>query len=340
MADASRESATTPPQARVCCTPPSGPIALRDSLLCSLWYPKQSVALAASLQLFAPCARSEAGESAMRAEEASIPIAERLAAELRRHLLTGAPRMPAEAEERYDRAVEALRCVLRHLHETPRAPFVEDQIEVALRAACRLEAGTLASEICSELCDLRRGYWTPHLTSFQRRCLGATLINALMALPPDALDVFWELLQSENAVIRSAMLPVLERFTASHAIGHLLTGLRRSRAHPLRMTIVELLEQIAEPDSIPVLREVQRQSAYTDWPLSRRIARALHVIERQNRHTQQRTLLRASDMPLQTDTLLRTSGGAETHLAKSPEERLLLRSLPEAGTTDDCDSPD
>ena len=68
-----------------------------------------------------------------------------------------------------------------------------------------------------------------------------------------------------------------------------------------------------EPSAIPSLTRLHRETATTDWTLSRQIARAIRVIEKQNAGGNHRTLLRPAITPPVQDTyLMRPVPGANS----------------------------
>ena len=63
-------------------------------------------------------------------------------------------------------------------------------------------------------------------------------------------------------------------------------------------------KRLATPTRSARLARLRRETAGSDWTLSRQIARTIRVIEQQNPGAHVRTLLRASDTPPDYDLLL------------------------------------
>lgn len=289
-----------------------------DARLQRLWDSSLETALEAAGQLYAPDVYlPEAGE-----EDALPWLTELLTTTFWRTLMDmhGLPDSPLA---RYESAVAAVEYVLHMMrHFPPNTPFVEERLAVALRPVRRLRAGMMTAEVCATLYDYHRGIWKPHLTKPQLWIIRTALAQTIAALPPDAMDVFWEQLQSPVPMVRQAMLLGLEDLRDAHAVPHLLRGLEQSHDHDTRHAIVDCLEQIGDPRAIAGLTHLRRDTAYSDWTLSRHIQRAIRVIELHNRGRHHRQLLRASEMPPENDRMLvhptesPATGGEETDLLR------------------------
>ena len=305
-------------------TPDADALTRWDVCLRALWSPSLSVALAAAGDLFASdTLRDEGG-----VERAATPgrVESHVCAEFWRLLTSRQTRVPDTALARYQCVAVTLWRLLRTMRQSPTAPFVEEHIAVAMRGARALHAGMLAPEVCATLYDFHRGLWTPHLTKPQLWILRTALAQTLAALPPDTLGPFWDGLQSQDTMMQRAMTLGLEFLKSAHAVPHLLVGLDRTRDHAVRASIVECLEQIGDPHALPTLARVRRETAGTDWTLSRQIARAIRVIEQQNPGAQVRVLLRPSDTPPDyDDLLLRPAANAPEDTATPPDRAALLR---------------
>jgi hypothetical protein len=294
-----------------------------DADLKALWHPSLEVALRAAASLYAP---ADTSEEALPEEQ------DWLSSHFWRLLIEAYKRPPESAVERYQAIVAAIRRIVRVARETPTEPFVEDVMEVALRPIRRLQIGALTLEVCAALWDYHRGIWTVHLTKPQMWKLRNSLARTIAALPPDRMGAFWTNLQSDNPMVRDAMRLGLEFLRSAHAVPHLLQGLEQIQDHATRAAIVDRLEQIADPRAIAALTRLRRETAQTDWTLSRQIARALRVIEQQNRGQSHRLLLRPSTTPPEGDrTLMRpavdTPAMQDRHAAESAD---LLRSAESA----------
>jgi len=155
-----------------------------------------------------------------------------------------------------------------------------------------------------------------------------TFRHALLTQHPQDLTVLWQLLDADDPIAREAARCALQWLRAVHATTHLLFGLYYVKNHALRMNVVSMLEEIAEPQVLMALARLHRETAETDWPLSRRIARAVHIIAQQNATPNPLTLLRPADPPDSFADLLHpaisgTDGGKEasrTELLRSAIE--------------------
>jgi hypothetical protein len=268
-----------------------------DAIFTRLWSEKLSESLAAADFLYAPDNdRSLAWPDAQ----------ERVGLHFWRLLMKVAPRMPNLPEARFQAISQSIYRVVRIVRETPTDDRVEEFYAVALRPIRRLQLGSLTEEVCAGLIDYQRGQWHPYLTRSQLHVIESALARTVAALPPDDMEPFWTNLLSENSITRNAMLLGLRHISAAHAVPPLLHGLEEITDHTTRTAIVDHLEKIAEPSAIPTLARLRRETASTDWTLSRQIGRAIRVIEKQNADVEQRVLLRPIAPPLDQDhTLLR-----------------------------------
>lgn len=267
-----------------------------DAALRELWSDDSDTATSAAATLYAPAAAED--EPTTREGDAIVWFLQQLKAR--------SPRMPSTAEERYRAVVVAVWHLLHRVRETPAQPFIEDSLAVALRPVGRLQAGMLTPEVCATLYDYHRGIWAPHLTRPQRQKIQSALAAALASLPPDEMEVFWDNLHSPHALMRGAMRLGLEWLTSDHAVPHLLSGLDRSTDSETRFAIVDNLARIGDPRALPRLYTLRRLTAFTDWPLARRISAAIDVIEHLNRGQTPRSLLRPAQAPSpDSDALLR-----------------------------------
>jgi hypothetical protein len=194
----------------------------------------------------------------------------------------------------------------------------------------RLQVGLLTAEVCAALYDFDRGVWTPHLTKPQLWTIRCALAETIAALPPEEMGPFWEHLQSPDPRIRQAMRLGLTFLRSAHAVPHLIRGLESVPDHDTRAAIVDCLEEIGDPRALGALHRLRRETARTDWTLSRHIARAISVIERQNRGNQHRTLLRPTEPPDAPEAvLLRPAADAPDTVARRAEAEgtTLLRSV-------------
>jgi hypothetical protein len=279
----------------------SRPVPLRivdrwDSTFSELWSADSTIAARAAAALYAP--ETSDGEPANRQPESILWFLQALKART--------PALPSTPDERSRMVVIAVWGLLHRVRETPAQPFIEDSLAVALRPIGRIQAGALTPEICATLYDYHRGVWTPHLTRPQRQKIQWALAAALASLPPDEMEVFWDNLHSENALMRGAMCLGLEWLTSDHAVPHLLAGLDRSTDSEIRFAIVDNLARIGDPRALLRLYTLRRLSALTDWPLARRISAAIEVIEHLNRGQSPRSLLRPAQAPApDPSTLLR-----------------------------------
>ena len=180
------------------------------------------------------------------------------------------------------------------------------ELAVALRPVRALHLGELTEDVCQTLYDFYRGRWASKLSRPDHYTIQTAIAITLVALPPNQLAPFWSHLQQGEPLMQRAMRLGLEYLRAGHAVSALLFGLTTCADHALRGAIVDCLEQIADPLCLPTLHRLRRETAATDWTLSRHLARAIAVIERQNVGQHARTLLRpTSALPEDTESLLR-----------------------------------
>jgi hypothetical protein len=303
-----------------------GPLETPDETFKQLWSQKLSEALAAAETLYAP---AHDGNLARPETQEKVEL------HFWRILMKFMPVMPETPEARYRAVVFTIARILRAVRATPTDMFAEEYLAVALRPVRRLSLGALTDEVCAALIDYHRGQWNPHLTRSQLYIIEVALAKTVAALPPDNMEPFWEHLLSADPVARGAMLLGLRHLSEAHAVRQLLHGLEELSDHATRAAIVDHLEKMAEPSAIPTLIRLRRETANTDWTLSRQIARAIRVIERQNDSGQHRVLLRPATAPPDEDrSLLRPMIG--DHPADPAE---LLRPVePAASPADPPDS--
>lgn len=308
-------------------TPAPATLSQWDARLRTLWSPSLSAALVAAGELFTP----DDMESGTDGPPADAPdrVASHVSAEFWRLLTSRQKHLPDTPLARYQCVVATVWRLLRAMRQSPSAPFVEEHLAVALRAVRALRAGMLAPEVCAALYDFHRGWWGAYLTKPQLWILRTALARTLAALPPDTLGPFWDGLQSRDPMMQRAMSLGLEFLRSAHAVPHLLHGLQHTRDHATRAAIVEALEQIADPHALSALARLRRETAGSDWTLSRQIARTIRVIEQQNPGAHVRILLRPSDTPPDYDSLLlRPVSNAPADPQSSPDHNALLRPVP------------
>ncbi len=252
------------------------------------WSKDPGVVMDTAARLFAPLA----GEPADPKEAASLFAAE-LAGRIKRDL----PLLPDTPEELRAGLISPLGAMLKRERTVLPGQFRHLRYLAMLRPVRRLSAGELTEEICAGLYDYHRGVWEGRLSRYELYCVRAGLAQTLADLPPDDLGFFWKTLREGDPMHRHAMLHGFAFFRSSHAVPHLLEGFARSPEHAIRAAIVDCLEQIGVPEALPTLIELKRETAYTDWTLSRHIARAIRVIEMHNRDHLHRQLLRPTSTP-------------------------------------------
>ena len=281
-----------------------------------LWDASLSASMAAALMAY----RSDGGDS-IRVEEPT----NQTAMEFRRLLIADNPQLPETTAGIYMAVVRAAWQILRRARLDRQNPHWIAYFLVALRPVRRFQAGILTAEICAALHDFCWNGAIVKLKKPDRYRLEDALALTLAALPAGELGLYWENLQSDNPQIRQSMRYGLKFFRSAHAAPHLLATLEKVRDHDIRAEIVDILEQIGEPSAIPVLTRLKKETAVTDWPLSRQIGRAIKVIERQDRNLHYGTLLRPSEAPPTiVKELLRPAGFTPFHAERDRAE--LLRS--------------
>lgn len=295
---------------------PSPEVAARwDHTFGDLWDTSLSRALQAAGELY----QRDGADVVLDTE-----VAETLPLIFWRTLTSQQPHMPETVETRYVAILRAVWLVLRAVRNAPANPSMVPNLVVALRPVRWLRAGALTPEICAALYDYNRGVWWPYLSMPQMWEIRTALARTIAALPPDEMDAFWENLCSPDTARRHAMLEGLKFLRSAHAVPHLLRGLERSGDHAIRSAIVDCLEEIADPRAIATLARLRQETAHGDWTLSRHIARAIRVIEQQNRGRSHRTLLRpAQTPPEEAASLLRPA--ADSSDAPDGQGKQLLR---------------
>ena len=227
----------------------------------------------------------------------------------------------------------AMGAVLQQVRNTPVQAFDSAELAVALRPIRVLRLGDLAEEVCETLYDFHRGRWAAKLSRPGSYTIQTALAVTLSALPPQSLPPYWNRLQFGDPMMRRAMSLGLEFFRANHAASSLLFGLTYCTDHSIQAAIVDCLEQVGDPLCLPTLHRLRRETATTDWTLSRHLSRAIAIIERQNAGQQARTLLRpTSALPEDTDSLLRP---VSEEMRREWERQTLLRSRPHSETPQD-----
>ncbi|CEK16397.1 hypothetical protein [Chthonomonas calidirosea] len=150
-----------------------------------------------------------------------------------------------------------------------------------------------------------------------------TFQRALQTQHPQDLIVLWQMLGADDPITRQAAHCALQWLRTVHATAHLLFGLHYVKDHALRMILVNMLEEIAEPQVLITLARLHRETAETDWPLSRRIARAVHTIAQQNAAPNPLTLLRPADPPASFADLLQPAIAVNTAVTEASRTELL-----------------
>ncbi len=266
-----------------------------DALLFRLWDDDPGVARLAASTLYAPRDKNDQ----LRTETEAALIEEFL-----RRLYGLTPSQPIPATERIDAVSRAARTLIKTLQIDPRIPFLEERAAFVLRPIGKLTGWWQADVVCELLYDLYRGIWAPHLTKPQGWSLRDSIARALCTLRSEILTPLWNGLESDDALRRGAMLLGIEFLNEAHAIPSLLYGLGYSRNHVVRSRVVNYLEQIGDASSLPRLAQIRRETAYSDWTLSRQIARAMRVIERSSQDSAHRILLRPALAPTEAEYML------------------------------------
>ena len=280
----------------------------------ALWASDPGEAADAVGRLYAPLA----GEPADPAEAAA-----EFAREFSLRLKRDCPQIPLETDTQRHALVTLAGSILRRERTVTPPQFRHLRYLAALRPVRRLSAGELTPEICAGLYDYHRGVWEGRLSRYELYCVRVGLAQTLADFPPDGIGLFWKTLREGDPMHRHAMLHGFAFFRSAHAVPHLLEGFRTSPEHNVRAAIVNCLEQIGVPTALPTLRELKRETAYTDWTLSRHIARAIRVIEMHSKDHAHHQLLRATNAPPSDNRgLLRPASELDADRAS------LLRTLP------------
>ncbi len=206
---------------------------------------------------------------------------------------------------RFQAAAQAAADVIEELCAVRSSPSLDQQIAIALRPVYRMHTEKLAESICLCYYTMANGPWAINLTRPQSFSMKNSLGGALCSMPPACLLPFWRHLQDGTALWQHSLGMGLRALGQAHAVNHLLFGLQHCQNHTLRITLVLTLEQIGEPAAMDTLHRLERDVASTDWPLARQIARALQVIEHQNRGNSALSLLRPAAVQYDENEMLR-----------------------------------
>jgi hypothetical protein len=179
-----------------------------------------------------------------------------------------------------------------------------------LRAVGRLREGAACEELCLWLLDYHRGRFA-ELPLPVRNAIADGVSGALAHLPAGSLRPFWDRLSGADALARNAMLIGLDAICAAHASAHLLAGIEQCTDHRTRSLIVDCLEEVGDPEAIPGLARLHRETAQSDWTLSRKIDRAIRAIDHRNLGGDGRTLLRPTGL-LEDGDLVRPASDADS----------------------------
>ncbi len=197
--------------------------------------------------------------------------------------------------EAYLRHQEALRSLLYATFSPTPAPNVGDVWAKALKQLTHYTDETLTPL----LCNLLQQYieWEGVVAKPQLWKIHIALSKTLCAFPPDALTLFWLKMDSPTVTERPALDYGLELLSAGHACTHLIVGLETCKTHAPRQKIVSALEKVGDQHVLPALAQAYRKAGEHDWTLARYMERAFRAIHYRTRQAEERTLLRASEMP-------------------------------------------
>ena len=332
--------------------------------LAQLWDVRLSVSVAMAVRLYSSDGAAAASlPKVMAIKELRRIYVDAAALEFRRILLTDTPTMPKKTAEQRHAVVRAIWQNLRRTRLGEERPHLLNDLSdanavyasglpveeipsrlddlksnksiwaarliIAMQPVRLLRTGMMTIEICAALHDFRWNSAMVALSKPDRHAVEEALAITLAALPPDEMKDYWKNLQSGNPRIRQSMRLGLKFFRSAHAVPHLLATLEHVEDHDIRAEIVDILEQIGEPSALPVLMRLKKQTAQTDWPLSRHIGRAIKIIERHDRNLNYTNLLRSSGAPpANPDELLRPASAAQFDAERDKGELLRPENKP------------
>lgn len=188
----------------------------------------------------------------------------------------------------------------------------------ALFAAQRLRSGEVQEALCGLLWNLSAVTGVGRLNPQDTLLLMDIAGQALAALPPDEIPVFWEALSHPNPTRRNAVSPAIRHLSDSRAVGYLLAALPLQQPE-IAEPILVCLGRLSDMRALPILGEFSRNS---NRALKRAAQGSIDAIHRAQKHHAVQTLLRPSEPDHQE--LLRSIG---THPAT--EASILLRPVPD-----------
>jgi hypothetical protein len=197
--------------------------------------------------------------------------------------------------EAYRQHQEALRSLLYATFSPTPAPNVGDVWAKALKQLTHYSDEAMTSL----LCDLLQQYieWEGVVAKPQLWKIHLALSKTLSAFPPSALTFFWQKMDTATGAERPALDYGLELLSAEHACTHLIVGLETCKTHAPRQKIVSALEKVGDQHVLPALAQAYRKAGEHDWTLARFMERAFRAIHFRTCQAEERTLLRASEMP-------------------------------------------
>ncbi len=153
---------------------------------------------------------------------------------------------------------------------------------------------------------LQRGDWVTRLSIAQKRGITSTLSQSIRLLEPSQLAEFWRVFDRDEAEGTSPLASGVRALLTGHSVQHLISGLQICRTPQAMNVILLALEQLADPQSLPLLHILEPTLAAENWPLARLVGRAIRVIYQQNPDIVRSDLLVPSASPLRDHHLVRT----------------------------------
>ncbi len=200
--------------------------------------------------------------------------------------------------------------VAKHLFSC--APSRQAECDVA--AAFALQPDFPCEDWCRSVITgyqaLERGDWVVNLSLAQKRSVLNTLSTAIRLLGVSELREFWQEFDAEAVGQSTPLVNGVRALLWDHRTAHLVYGLQSCKNARAVNTLVLALEQLADPQALPVLHELEPILAVDNWPLARLVGRAIHVIYQQNPSIVRRDLLLPSFSPPDDTHLVRTANPA------------------------------
>ena len=191
------------------------------------------------------------------------------------------PRIPSELTLQLQEVSVEVSHVAITLMGTHVVENIEALLDCALQPLPHLKQPIGVETLCSGIFFLNNHLWYTSLPKPLRNKLHHTYCTLLVNMPPDSLDIFWNLIENDDPLWNYPLLQTMDEICNLHSLNHLLYGLQYCKTDYMRNSLILALEKVGDPSCLEPLKTLERQSAITDWPVARLIARAIRTIQRQ-----------------------------------------------------------